>query len=319
MKLLIVSSIHKEAIERLSTSHDVVCAFDADQEELQSKIHDREILIFRSGVQISREVLQRAAELKLLVRAGSGLDNVDLDYVRDSGLYLVRVPGPGARAVAEMAFAFMFGLARQILTADRLWRQGRWVKSEIEGYLLKGKTLGIIGAGNIGSTVGQMGALLGMEVIGCVEHPDEDARQRLLEKNIKLAPCHEVLSSGDFISIHVPLKPTTFNLVDRQALSMMKQGAFLINLARGGVVDEVALLDALRFGKLKGAALDVHAKEGEGRISPLAALQNVILTPHIGAMTVDSQKKIGERAVEVIDAFSQSEDYTMFTDRISVA
>lgn len=319
MKILIASSIHQEAIDQLNQTHDVVCAFNADEGTLKTKIIDRDILIFRSGVQISRSVMECAPRLKLLVRAGSGLDNVDLDFVRESGRYLVRVPGPGARAVAEMAFTLMFGLARQLLQADHLWRQGHWVKYEIEGHLLQGKVLGIIGAGNIGSTVGQIGAALGMEVIGCVEHPNEAARERLLRKNIKLVSCEEVCSRGDFVSIHVPLKDSTRNMIDGLALALMKPGAFLVNLARGGVVDEKALLAAITEGRLKGAALDVHEKEGDGNISPLAHLQNVILTPHIGAMAVDSQAQIGKKALEVIEAFSRDGDTSSFSDHISIA
>jgi D-3-phosphoglycerate dehydrogenase len=304
MKILIASSVDPDAIEKLREQHDVICAFNASEEELQTHIKDRDVLIFRSGVNITAEVMACAPNLKLLIRAGSGLDNLDVEYVRTRGLKLVRIPEPGAQAVAELAFAMMLALARQVLVADNSLRQGRWVKHELTGYLLSGKVLGIIGTGNIGSTVGQMGAAWSMEVIGCVEHPSPTVAARLREKGIRLTDCQEVVATADFVSIHVPLKDSTRNLIDADMLSRMKPGAFLTNLARGGVVDEEALYKALTEGQLRGAGLDVHKREGEGKISPLAKLPNVVLTPHIGASTIDTQRQIGRRVIEIVDSFT---------------
>ncbi|HZD55468.1 MAG TPA: hydroxyacid dehydrogenase [Anaerolineales bacterium] len=303
MKILIASSIYSEAIEKLRAQHNVVCAFNAKEEELKMHIRDREVLIFRSGVQITADVMACAPELKLILRAGSGVDNIDLQYVNQKGLNLVRIPGPGAKAVAEMSFALMLALARNVLEADHLTRQGIWAKHQLTGYLLTGKVLGIIGAGNIGSRVGRLGAAWGMEVLGCVEFPTPKVAERLEGLGIQLADIDEVLSRSDFVSIHVPLKESTRKLIDAKALGRMKQGAFLINLARGGVVDEIALYDTLMEKRLRGAALDVHESEGNGKISPLAGLPNVILTPHIGAGTFDSQREIGEIVLKTIDSF----------------
>jgi D-3-phosphoglycerate dehydrogenase len=301
MKILIASSIYPRAIEKLKQRHNVACAFNAKEDELITHIRDREVLIFRSGVQITSNVMASAPQLKLLLRAGSGVDNIDLDYVKRNCLKLVRIPGPGAKAVAELSFALMLSLARNVLEADRLTRQGIWAKHELTGYLLTGKVLGIVGAGNIGSRVGQLGKAWGMEVLGCVEHPSPESAERLREKRIRLADLGEVLSKSDFISIHVPLKESTRKLIDARALSLVRPGAYLINLARGGVVDEAALYDALLNKRLRGAALDVHESEGNGKISPLAALPNVILTPHIGAGTFDSQREIGDIIIQTID------------------
>lgn len=323
LKILIASSIAPQAIENLQAQHDVVCAFGAQDGLLQSLIPDRQVLIFRSGVQITAEVMAAAPDLQLLIRAGSGLDNLDVDYVRQRGLKLVRIPEPGAKAVAELSFALMLTLARRVQEADRLTRQGRWAKHELTGYLLTGKVLGIIGAGNIGSRVGQMGAAWGMEVLGCVEHPSPAAEARLRQKGIRLASCEEVLAAADYLTIHVPLKASTRNMIDATALARMKPGAFLVNLARGGVVDEAALYQALTAGRLRGAGLDVHQAEGEGKISPLAALPNVVLTPHIGASTFDSQGEIGTRVIETINAFeveapgSAVEDPRSTADRVA--
>lgn len=304
MKILIASSIYPDAIEKLRLQHDVVCAFNAKEEELKMRIKDREVLIFRSGVQITADVMACAPELKLILRAGSGVDNIDLKYVNEKGLNLVRIPGPGAKAVAEMSFALMLALARNILEADHLTRQGIWAKHQLTGHLLTGKVLGIIGAGNIGSRVGRLGAAWGMEVLGCVEFPSPTVADRLGGLGIQLMDINEVLSRSDFVSIHVPLKESTRKLIDDKALAHIKQGAVLINLARGGVVDEIALYDALMEKRLRGAALDVHESEGNGKISPLAGLPNVILTPHIGAGTFDSQREIGEIILKTIDSFT---------------
>jgi len=304
MRILIASSIDAGALEKLREQHDVICAFNAKQDELKSLIVDREVLIFRSGVQITAGVMECAPDLKLLLRAGSGIDNLDMDYVREHGLRLVRIPGPGAKAVAEMSFALMLALSRNILQADSLTRQGRWAKQELTGYLLRGKVLGIVGAGNIGSLTGSMGAAWGMEVLGCVERPTSMTAERLKEKNIRLTTFDEVVSKSDYVSLHVPLSQKTRHMINAAVLARMKPGTFLINLARGGVVDEAALYEALASGHLRGAGMDVHAAEGQGKISPLADLKNVILTPHIGAGAFDSQREIGEIVLETIETFT---------------
>ncbi len=303
MKVLIVSSIYPDTIDELRKDHDVVCAFNANDAEFKEAIVDREVVIMRSGVQLSADVMKCAPGLKLILRAGSGFDNIDVNHVDEVGLRLIRIPGPGAKAVAEMSFAFMLALARNILEADRLTRQGHWAKHQLTGELLTGKRLGIVGAGNIGTRVGQLGVAWGMEAIGCVEPATPEEAARLQAEGIRMTDFEEVISTSDFISIHVPLSEQTRNLVDAEELAMMKEGAYLVNLARGGVVNEQALHNALTSGHLAGAGVDVHVNEGEGKISPLANLPNVILTPHIGAGTIDSQREIGEIIIETVKAF----------------
>ena len=307
MKILIASKIFSDSIEKLRENHDVICAFGADKETLKSLIPGCDILIFRSGVDISADVMAASPSLKLLLRAGSGVDNLDLDYINQHGLQLVRIPGPGAKAVAEMTFALMLALSRSLMEADRLTRQGHWAKNELTGYLLTGKTLGVIGAGNIGSLVGRMGVAWGMKVLCCVEHSSMERAKEFEEMGMSLMTCNQVLAEADFVSVHVPLKPTTRNFIDKAAIAQMKPGGFLVNIARGGVVDEMALYEALSEGRLGGAALDVHQKEGEGKVSPLAEFKNVILTPHIGASTVDSQREIGEIILETIEALGENQ------------
>jgi len=307
MKILIASSIHKDAIQKLEQEHDVICAFNARDDELKAVIPDREVLIFRSGVQITADIMSRAPDLKLILRAGSGVDNIDVDYVEERGIRLIRIPGPGAKAVAELSFAFMLALSRNLLKADQLTRQGHFTKSQLTGYLLTGKTLGIIGVGNIGSRVAYLGNAWGMQVVGCVEFPTPARVEGLCQQGVHLTDYKHVLQSADFISIHVPLKASTRYLIDAQALSHVRSEAILVNLARGGVVDESALLAALQESRLRGAALDVHEAEGEGKVSPLAGLPNVILTPHIGAGTFDSQSEIGEIVLRTVSEYMAEE------------
>jgi D-3-phosphoglycerate dehydrogenase / 2-oxoglutarate reductase len=303
MRIIVLSAIDPDAIDRLRQDHDVVTAIGAPPEALFAQIRDREVLVFRSGVNLTSELMASAPELKLIVRGGSGFDNIDLEYIARRGLEFVRVPEPGARAVAELTFGLMLSLSRKIVWADSMWRQGHWVKSESSGYLLRDKVLGIIGAGSIGAQVGELGTAWGMQALGCVGHPSAAAASRLAARGIQLADFDEVVRRADFLSIHVPLSDGTRGLIDASVFSRMKAGSFLINLSRGGVVDEAALREQLLGGRLAGAALDVHAREGDGNVSSLADLPNVVLTPHIGSQAVDTQREIGTRVVSIINSF----------------
>ncbi|MBA3464639.1 MAG: hydroxyacid dehydrogenase [Deltaproteobacteria bacterium] len=308
MKILMASSIDHAAIEALERSHDVLRAFNGTEEQLCSVIDDREALIFRSGVQISATVMDRAPQLRLLVRAGSGLDNVDVEHATRRGIRIVRVPGSSAQPVAEFTFALLLSLVRQVSLGDRLLRQGHWPKAQLGGPLVTGKTLGIVGVGNIGRRVGELAVAWGMRAIGCVAVPSDAISTALAARGIELTDFETVVSQADFLCLHVPLDHVTHHMVDARVLSHMKQGSYLINVARGGVVDEKALYAELVEGsKLRGAAIDVHESEGEGSISPFGELPNVVLTPHIGAMALDAQRLIGARVVALVAAHQQGE------------
>lgn len=313
--ILILSPIDSGAQEILSRRHHVVCNLNTPGETNESLARDCDILVFRSGVNITRSLLEAAPRLKLIVRAGSGFDNIDLEAVQQLGIRFVRIPEPGAQAVAEMCFALMLALSRRLFEADRSMREGRWAKFELAGYLLKNKTLGIVGLGNIGSRVAELGKLWGMEVIGCVEHPSAARTVDFKSKGELLTTLDEVLIRSDYVSLHVPLKNTTRGLINAAALAKMKPEAYLINLARGGVVDEMALLETMTAGKLRGAALDVHQKEGDGKFSPLVGVPNVILTPHLGAMAIDAQREIGRRVIEIIDEWVNGTQRTGYEGR----
>jgi D-3-phosphoglycerate dehydrogenase / 2-oxoglutarate reductase len=308
MNILLVSRIDPEAIETLRQDHDVECSFNPDEELLRSLLPGRNVLVFRSGVTLSSDVLEAASSLRLVIRAGSGLDNVDLAHLRELGIRMVRIPGPSAQAVAEFTFALMLDLARKVSLADRLLREGHWPKPDLLGSLLSGKTLGVVGAGNIGGRVGELGAAWGMDVLGCVEFPSPEIEEALGKRGIRLADFDTVVSSADFVTLHVPLQDSTRYLIDERALALMKPESFLVNAARGGVVDEDALYRELTEGrKLAGAALDVHEQEGEGTRSRFAGLPNVVLTPHIGGMARESQHQIGRRVIEFVDSFVRGE------------
>jgi D-3-phosphoglycerate dehydrogenase / 2-oxoglutarate reductase len=306
MKILLLSPIDTDTLEALNREHDVDSAIGARPSSLDSLAADREIFVFRSGVQISNELLGSAPNLRLIVRAGSGFDNIDLVGARRRGIRLVKIPGPAAQSVAELTLGLMLDLARKISLADRFVRQAHWPKHELLGNLLHEKTVGIAGAGNIGSRVGELAGALGMKAIGCVEHPEPAIARALARKGIELAGLDEVLEAADFVTVNLPLQQSTRNLIDRRALSMMKSGAFLINVARGGIVNEEALYEQLTTpNRLAGAALDVHAREGEGAASPFRDLPNVVLTPHIGSMTAECQRAIGQRLLEIVAAFDR--------------
>src|SRR5258707_4047524 len=244
MKILVASHLEPSAISQLQQRHDVICTFDQPTADLSSMVHDREVLVFCSGVEIARAVMDCAPDLKLLVRAGCGLDNLDCEYVGKRGIVLRRIPEPAAQAVAEMALALMFALARNIRQADAMLRQGRWAKDRLVGHLLAGKVLGIVGAGNIGSRLGVLASSVGMEPIGCIGDSTPAVVQTLRDKGITVADFHTVLAKADFVSVHVPLNDSTRNLINRKALSLMKEGGYLIKLARGGGSCETALYAA---------------------------------------------------------------------------
>lgn len=306
MRILLASPIDPQAVRWLRRSHDVRQLSGSEPGELARALEDRDAVVLRSGVVLSADVMTGAPDLRLVVRAGSGLDNIDVDHARQHAIRVVRVAGMSAPPVAEFTFALLLSLARKVTVADRLIRIGEWPKPQLGGALLRGKVLGVVGAGNIGGLVGEMGSAWGMHVLGCVAHPDGRVAAELAQRGITLTDFDDVVDRADFLTLHVPLDESTHHMVDGTVLDRMRPGSLLVNVARGGVVDEKALYDALTEGNsVAGAALDVHEAEGDGTVSPLAALPNVVLTPHIGAMALDSQRLIGERVTELIEAFHQ--------------
>jgi phosphoglycerate dehydrogenase-like enzyme len=301
MNIILASSVDPGAVAALEDRHHVVSAFDDFAANHRALMPDCDVLVFRSGVEISRDLLDLAPHLGLIVRAGSGFDNIDLDHAARRGIRVVRIPGPSADAVAEFTFGLMLAVARRIVRADSLVRDGLWPKRDLGGNLLGGKVLGIVGAGHIGSRVGQLGAAWGMDVTGCVDPVEVPWTPPGF---MRAGDLDTVLAQADFLTVHTPLTDATRRLIGARELARMKSGAYLVSTARGGVVDEAALYEELASGHLAGAALDVHEHEGDGVIPKLADLPNVVLTPHIGGMALESQRDIGRRMLELIEAFT---------------
>jgi D-3-phosphoglycerate dehydrogenase len=256
-------------------------------------------LIVRGRSQVTREVLAAAPLLRVVGRAGVGVDNIDLQAASDQGVMVVNAPQSTTVSVAEHTLALLLALARSISQADAAMKAGRWDKKEMEGIELSGKVLGVIGMGYIGSALAQRAVALGMIVVG---YDPLIAAEVILQRGAEPLSLGELYARSDFISLHVPLSPQTAGMIDAAALQQMKPGVRLVCTSRGGLVDEAALLAALQAGKVAGAALDVFAQEPPGE-SPLVAHPRVIATPHIAAQTAEAQARAGlDIAQEVLAA-----------------
>jgi len=268
-------------------------------ETLLQEIGAYHALIVRSRTQVTAALLEAGARLKVVGRAGVGVDNIDLAAASSRRITVVNAPLSTSMAVAEQTLALMLALARAIPRADAAMKAGQWIKKELEGIELFGKTLGIVGVGNIGAHVAQRAAALGMQVIGYDALLSADSLQQRGAQPVAL---NELYARSDFISLHVPLGPDTRNMINGQTIGMMKRGVRLICTARGGVIDETALLGALESGQVAGAALDVFAKEPPG-LTALVAHPNVVATPHASAQTAEAQARAAlDIAQEVLAA-----------------
>ncbi|MCD6248079.1 MAG: hypothetical protein J7J17_01295 [Hadesarchaea archaeon] len=296
MKVLVTDPIHEDGIKALGEIAEVDVAKGLGEEELRARIADADVLVVRSATKVTKDLLSVAKNLKLIVRAGTGLDNIDIVAARERGIKVLNTPEAPSVATAELAMALMLAWARKIVDANLSMKQGKWEKSKLRGTELRGKTLGIIGTGRVGREVGRRAKAFGMKLLlnDIVEIP-EFAK----EVNSRYVDLETLLRESDYVSIHVPLTKETERMIDEEKLRMMKPTAVLINTARGGVVDEKALVKALKSGEIAGACLDVYEKEPLGD-SPLLELPNVILTPHLGASTEEAQRRAALLVVEKV-------------------
>jgi len=259
--------------------------------------------IIRGRTKLTAAILKAAANLKVIGRAGVGLDNVDLDSAQEQGITVLNTPAASSNSVAELTIAMMFALARRIPAADRSMKAGEWNKVQLAGIELFGKTLGIIGVGNIGALVAEKATNLGMNVLACdVKCLDEVIRSF----GASPSGTEKICAKSDFISVHIPMTEKNRGLINQSTIQQMKTGVYLINTARGGIIDESALLEGLNSGKIAGAALDVFLIEPPGH-SDLVSHPNVIATPHIGAQTVEAQSRTSERIAKEVLAALHSE------------
>ncbi len=301
-KVLIADKLHPAGPERLAQEAQVDDRAGISAEELRAVIGDYHALIVRSRTKVTADLLAAAANLKVVGRAGVGVDNIDLEAARAQGVTVVNAPQATSNAVAELTVGLMFALARRIPEADAGMKRGEWLKKQLSGVELAGKTLGIFGMGRIGSLVAQKAAALGMRVVGYDPLiPAEEIRRRGAEP---VATPQALYAEADFISLHVPLTPDTRGMIGAEAFAQMKRGVYLVCAARGGVIDEAALLEALESGQVAGAALDVFATEPPGA-TPLVTHPRVVATPHIGAQTAEAQQRVAvDVAEEVLAALN---------------
>ncbi len=265
---------------------------------------DREVVRRLDGAEVAilgwtalgRRILSQLPGLRLIAVWATGYDYVDVAAANDQGIVVTNVPAYAGRAVAELTIGLVLALARHIVPADRSVRDGFFSWRSFEGTELAGKVLGVVGVGDIGREVARLGACLGMEVLG---HARRVSAERATQLGVELLPLHELLQRSDVVSLHVPLTTETHHLLGREELVTMRPGAFLVNTARAGVVDESALVEALRTGRLGGAALDDHDHPAPA----LAALPNVLLTPHIGFCTAEALVRKGDVCVGNVAAF----------------
>jgi D-3-phosphoglycerate dehydrogenase len=292
-KVLVSENIAHEGIEILRSVAQVDVRTGLKEQELVERIGDYDALVVRSQTPVTRRVIEAGANLKIVGRAGVGVDNVDVAAATERGVIVVNSPAGNTVAVAELTMGLMIALVRRIPAADVHVHSREWKRAQFMGKQLYGKTLGIIGLGKIGTEVAKRAATMGMNLIGFDPFITHERAQEL---GIELMDdVGDVFQQADFITLHVPLTRDTRRLVNRQTLEMMKEGVYVLNLSRGEIVDEAALADALRSGKVAGAALDVFEQEPPTD-SPLLQFDNVIATPHIGASTEEAQTQV---AVEV--------------------
>ncbi len=288
LKILVCDSIDNEGLHKLEKAGftvDVKPAITA--EELKKTVPNYDVLIVRSRTKVGKDILEAGTHLKAVGRAGAGLDNVDVEAAQKKGLKVLNTPEAPAEAVAELTLGLLLSLARNIPHADQAAKETRWIKKELMGWELRGKTLGTVGLGNIGERVARLAKGFGMNILIAKRSPPDPAL--LKELAAEFVPLHDLLVRSDVVTIHVPYTPQTHHMVGETELNLMKKGAYIINTARGAIIDEKRLLTALQCGRLGGAALDVF--EAEPPVDwALMQLPNVICTPHIGAQTKEAQK-----------------------------
>jgi len=291
MKVLITDGLSPKGQKILKDNQIDFDIHHYEKDELIKVIPKYDGIIVRSATKVPREVIDAGEKLKLIGRAGAGIDNIDHQYARSKNIPVLNVPGANSHSVAELVFAHMFAMARFIPRANLTMRKGQWNKKEYKGIELAGKTLGIIGFGRIGKIVARLALALGMKVLVYdVEKVDTDL-------DVEFASKEHVLKQADFITLHTP-KLDQPVIADRE-LGLMKNGAYLINCARGGVVDEHALIDALNSCRLAGAGIDVYVDEPTENME-LVNNPKVSVTPHIGAATKEAQDRVGIQIAEKV-------------------
>ena len=270
-------------------------------EQIQDKIENFEVVVVRSRTKITKDMIDKATKCKIIARVGVGLDNIDQAAAKEKNIRVINAVEGAMNAVAELVIGLMLSLAREIPRADREVRNGNWIKKELMGTELRGKYLGIVGLGNIGKRLGRLARALNMNIIGYDVVPIDEEFSK--EVGLMKADLGTLLASSDYVSLHVPLLDSTKHLINAEKMTTMKNTSRIINTSRGGVIDEEALYEFLKDGKLGGAALDVFEVE-PATSNNLATLPNFISTPHMGAQTKEAQSLaanvIAEKIIQIL-------------------
>ena len=298
-KILITDGLDQSGLDILRSQAEVDNRKDISADDLLKAIPEYNGLIVRGRTKVTASVLDAAIRLKAIGRAGVGVDNIDLNAAKKHSVTVVNAPTSTSIAVAELTFGLLLALAREIPRADAGMKQGKWLKKELEGAELNGKTLGVIGFGRIGMELGKRAAAFGMSVVAYDPLISED---EIAKRGAEPVSIQDLYAWSDFISLHLPLNVQTRDMIGPLAFSQMKNGARIVCAARGGIIDEAALVAALNSGKVAGAALDVYAVEPPGETEAVLH-PKVIAMPHIGAQTAEAQSRASEDiANEVLSA-----------------
>ncbi|MFC6827196.1 phosphoglycerate dehydrogenase [Halopelagius fulvigenes] len=299
MKVLVTDPIADAGLERLRESgHEVVTDYDAEGDALLEAVSDANALVVRSGTEVDETVFEAAPNLVIVGRAGIGVDNIDIDAATDHGVIVANAPEGNVRAASEHTVAMAFAAARSIPQAHARLKDGEWAKGDYLGTELNGKTLGIVGLGRVGQEVAKRLDGLGMDIVAYDPYIGQERAERLGAELVEFKDC---LERADFLTVHTPLTPETEDLISTDELELMG-GGYLVNCARGGVVDEDALAAAVENGTLDGAAVDVFADEPVSPDNPLLAVEDVVVTPHLGASTSAAQENVATSIADQIDA-----------------
>jgi D-3-phosphoglycerate dehydrogenase / 2-oxoglutarate reductase len=301
-KVLICDSIDQAGIESMKRAGLVVdYKPEIKPAELIASVKDYDVIIVRSRTKVTEEVIDAASRAKIIARVGVGLDNVDVKAAEVKKIRVINAAEAASTAVAELAIGLMISLARSIPRADSETKKGNWIKKDLTGIQLSGKYLGIVGVGNIGRNIGRMAKSLRMNLIGYDIYPIN--REYINETSLIVTDLSTLLESADFITCHVPATPETKHMFNAERFAKMKPTAFLINTSRGEIIDENALYEVLKAGKIAGAALDVFEVEPPTN-KLLLGLSNVVCTPHIGAQTKEAQELastvIAEKVIQIL-------------------
>ena len=303
--ILISDKFDAEGVKKLQEQKDFEVIYDKGykREEFLKLLPKANGLIIRSATKVDKEAIACAENLKLIIRAGVGVDNIDIPEASRKGIIVMNSPGGNSISTAELAIALMFGLARNIPQSDASMKSGKWEKSKFLGVELNNKTMGIVGLGRIGKEVAARARSLNMNVIGFDPFLPEETLKTL---DIQIVSAEEILAQSDFLTVHTPLTETTKDFINKKNLPSLKDGIRLINCARGGIYNEDALAEGLKSGKIAGVALDVLVQEPPPPEHPLLKFENCLLTPHLGASTGDAEFAVAMDTVnQMVDFFTK--------------